>query len=396
MLHQEVTPSQTAYELRLDQAMRASHALTNEVLDANDRDLIIQVIVEANAAQPIQLDESTFHMVAEEPPAIAGEPLPTEARELNLRLTISARGAVHALSGAPVHQTSSSGGSSQLTANFTLAANGSYDSEGLTALRARWLGALRVSVSAANTVIEAEREKLAAAVERIAGVRWDRRRALAAAAAAAGIPLAPVESSGASVPLAPKLLTLDSATEAVGRGASEASLSENIADELVKMISAFSNALERMPVTANQLVGEDEESIRDVLLFLFNANWRGAVTGESFVGSGKTDILLRWRDRDAFIGECKIWKGESAFRDGLSQLLERYTVWRATRVAMVLFIRDRADIGAVIQKARDVITSHDRFIRAVPGSEPEAFELHAQHDRGQIVKMNLVTVVLPQ
>lgn len=152
-----------------------------------------------------------------------------------------------------------------------------------------------------------------------------------------------------------------------------------------------------MPATANRLAVANEETIRDVLLFVLNANWQGAVTGETFLGEGKTDIHLRWRDRDAFIGECKFWHGEKTFAEGLDQLLGRYTVWRATRVALLLFIRDHVDISAVIAKAVATVTSHRRFVGPTKpgGSDRHAFMMRAQHDAQKIVTLNLIPVVIP-
>ena len=50
----------------------------------------------------------------------------------------------------------------------------------------------------------------------------------------------------------------------------------------------------------------DEETIRDLLLALLNAQFEGAAAGEVFNAAGKTDILIRAGDRNVFIAECKI------------------------------------------------------------------------------------------
>jgi hypothetical protein len=130
-----------------------------------------------------------------------------------------------------------------------------------------------------------------------------------------------------------------------------------------------------------------------VLLFVLNANWEGLATGETFLGKGKTDILLRWRNCDAFIGECKFWNGEHLFDAGLEQLLGRYTVWRDTRVAMVLFIGNRTNLTSVIEKAKARVRAHSRFVG--PGSTSSSFRLRAQHDADKIVVADLVPVVMP-
>lgn len=106
---------------------------------------------------------------------------------------------------------------------------------------------------------------------------------------------------------------------------------------------------------------------------------------------------MTWNGREAFIGECKFWAGRSQFAKALGQLLDRYTVWRATRVALVLFIRDRVDISATIAKAWTTITSHERFVAEASSGADELRAAHmaAQHDRAQLVHLTLVPVVIP-
>jgi len=79
-------------------------------------------------------------------------------------------------------------------------------------------------------------------------------------------------------------------------------LESRIAEQVLGTIESFARALERAPQTAERILSQDEETIRDVLLFALNSNFRGAVAAEAFIGHGKTDLSLRWRDRDAFIG----------------------------------------------------------------------------------------------
>lgn len=162
---------------------------------------------------------------------------------------------------------------------------------------------------------------------------------------------------------------------------------------------SFTRALERLPGTAGRLLDEyEEQAIRDLLLFLLNGNWQGLATGETFVGGGKSDILLRWRDRDAFIAELKIWDGPADFDKAINQLLHRYTVWRDTRVALIIFIRDRQDVTSIINKARATVLKHEAYVAG--GAEAASdglheFSMRAQSDGSRIVRLTLLPVPVP-
>ena len=117
--------------------------------------------------------------------------------------------------------------------------------------------------------------------------------------------------------------------------------------------------------------------MRDWLMFMLSASYETPdgrdlfIGGETENGNGKTDILVRYRDRNAFIGECKIWSGESRFVDAIDQLLS-YTVWRDTKAALILFIT-RVDVTAVIEKAAEVLATHPACATAWPlGIQPNA------------------------
>jgi hypothetical protein len=137
------------------------------------------------------------------------------------------------------------------------------------------------------------------------------------------------------------------------------------------------NALERSPSTTEQLT---ENGIRDLLLVSLNAQFEGSAAGEVFNGEGKTDILIRSDDRNVFIAECKIWRGHQTVTGALDQLLS-YLVWRDTKAALLLFIRD-ADVTAVTEKAIAQITAHPNYKRRgkIANDERHDFVIHANGD----------------
>jgi hypothetical protein len=160
----------------------------------------------------------------------------------------------------------------------------------------------------------------------------------------------------------------------------------------LKVLRNQRNALERTPSLANDL---KEERIRDLLLMGLNAQFEGAAGGELFNGAGKTDILIRVDDRNIFIGECKIWDGPQTMDEALDQLFS-YLVWRDTKAAVLLFIRN-VDVTAVINKAIDKIREHPYYKRerlAADADDEYEFTMHAKDDVDREIHLTLIPFAL--
>ncbi len=151
------------------------------------------------------------------------------------------------------------------------------------------------------------------------------------------------------------------------------------------------NALERTPSLAE---GLDEERIRDLLLINLNAHFEGDAAGEVFNGYGKTDILIRVGDRNIFIGECKVWNGPSTMDEALGQLFN-YLVWRDTKAAILLFIRNK-DVTAAIKKATEKIDAHHNFKRRGRSHTDERldFVVHPAGDPQREINLALLPFAL--
>lgn len=152
------------------------------------------------------------------------------------------------------------------------------------------------------------------------------------------------------------------------------------------------NALERTPSVAAKL---DEEEIRDILLVGLNAQFEGDAGGELFNGAGKTDILIRVEDRNIFIGECKVWSGPKTMDEALNQLFG-YLVWRDTKAAILLFIRNK-DVTAVIEKAIRKIEEHPNHKRSPAdqgGADQYEFTMHAGGDPEREIHLTLIPFAL--
>lgn len=151
------------------------------------------------------------------------------------------------------------------------------------------------------------------------------------------------------------------------------------------------DALERTPSLAAKL---DEEQIRDLLLVNLNAHFEGDAAGEVFNGEGKTDILIRVEGRNIFIGECKIWGGQCTVDEALGQIF-KYLVWRDTKAAILLFIRNK-DVTAVIKKAMFKIEAHPNYKKRGPShaSDRLDFVMHAQDDVEREIHLALLPFAL--
>jgi hypothetical protein len=124
------------------------------------------------------------------------------------------------------------------------------------------------------------------------------------------------------------------------------------------MIRGVAEGMERSPKT---YAGMDEEDRRQVIVTALNTIYRGQVTAEAFNLSGKTDILVRHpEDRNLFIGECKFWSGAKGFAETIDQLFG-YTGWRDTKLAVVMFVREKG-LTAVVEKAREALENHAQFV----------------------------------
>ncbi|WP_136051048.1 hypothetical protein [Microbacterium sp. K36] len=408
-MHQRKDPIsgyETRYDERLERAKEAARNVGNDALLGVELGQLVDTIVERHAAGFVEPVWDSFAFKSHE---YLDDSHPDAAPVLRITAEMRVLGAALALKGVSQggHGTAASEwdesavGEWWMDTHLELAGNvedTAMLSTEIANFRDAWFKAIGQSTADSHAEIQAHRGAVRAAVSEILTPRLNRYRALHSVSQALAIPLNRVDGAHAvDIPMHPRTLTMSQIEVLARDEGSRHGLAESVADALIAQIAAFGNALERLPATANKLAGADEESVRDVLLFVLNANWAGQVTGETFIGAGKTDIHMTWNGREAFIGECKFWAGRSQFAKALSQLLDRYTVWRATRVALVLFIRDRVDISAAIAKAWTTITNHERFVAEVTSGSHELRAAHmaAQHDRAQLVHLTLVPVVIP-
>ena len=234
----------------------------------------------------------------------------------------------------------------------------------------------------ASTAEQAIRTTYAARRERILNDR--------AVEDALGIPVRTSAAPRQPVPARRKQVTLEVRRAQVSF-VPEPVLDEAIYRDVLDVVQSWARTMERTPKTADKL---DEEELRDLLLGTLNGYWSGAAGGELFNGSGKTDILVRADDRNAFIAECKIWRGPKGVAEAVDQLLG-YLVWRDSKAALLMFIKT-ADPAATIEKLHAAMEAHPSYVLTKEAADPskQVDYIVTADEEGRRVSVAVVPVVL--
>jgi hypothetical protein len=168
-----------------------------------------------------------------------------------------------------------------------------------------------------------------------------------------GFPLKRRSESTYPVPVARKRIQVQMPTAKAAAYVPEPMLDMQVYEDILQVISSLSVMMERSP---SAFASMGEEHLRDHILVILNGQFEGQATGETFNRSGKTDILIREKDRNLFIAECKFWDGPKSLTDAIDQVLA-YTCWRDTKVAVIAFNR-RKDVSSVLAAVPKAATDH--------------------------------------
>jgi hypothetical protein len=126
-----------------------------------------------------------------------------------------------------------------------------------------------------------------------------------------------------------------------------------------------------------------------------NELYRGQAGAESFNMCGKTDLLLRVQDHNAFIAECKWWSGPKDMGRALEQLYG-YSTWRDSRLALIFFVSTKNPV-AVVEKARDTLADRPEFDGWEPTSDERDLRcrLRWPEDTGRVATLTLLFFHFP-
>src|SRR5690606_29732415 len=100
-------------------------------------------------------------------------------------------------------------------------------------------------------------------------------------------------------------------------------------------------------------------------------------TGETFNRGGKTDIILKYANdgTNLFVAECKFWHGAAEFHKAISQLFDRYLTWRDSKVALLLFVRNK-DFTNILNVIKEEALKHPYFLSEVGQRGETSFSYH--------------------
>jgi hypothetical protein len=112
-------------------------------------------------------------------------------------------------------------------------------------------------------------------------------------------------------------------------------------------------------------------------------------------GEVQTDILVRSEGRNIFIAECKFWSGPKMLTDTIDQLLG-YTSWRDTKVAVIVFNRNK-DFSRVLAAISETAKTHSNFKRELPGSTDTVFRYRFAHkdDKNRELFLSILAFDVP-
>jgi len=138
----------------------------------------------------------------------------------------------------------------------------------------------------------------------------------------------------------------------------------------------------------------DEERYRDYFVnFLDSLSNNHTVTGETFHGVGKTDILIRNREKEVLmVAECKLWKGNEYLRKAIDQLFERYVVWRDGKAALMIFNTKVAAFTKLMESSIATVSAHPLCI-SYEGKRKEtsySFIFRNYKDPDKTIRLELV------
>lgn len=230
--------------------------------------------------------------------------------------------------------------------------------EWLRSNAATWNGRIR---NLAQGSIEARRQKLLADQNLVASI---------------GFPLKP-RADAPRTYAAPEVRrkiapTLPQATTAPYRP--EPTLTSNDYEHILSILNNMVHVMERSP---SAFIAMDEEALRTHFLVQLNGQYEGQATGETFNYEGKTDILLRLNGKNIFIAECKFWGGPKKLTETLTQLLG-YTSWRDTKVAVILFNRNK-NFSQVLGVIPETVKAHQNFKRDLAYPSETSFRYIFSH-----------------
>ncbi|MCO6466734.1 MAG: hypothetical protein J5I53_08975 [Bradyrhizobiaceae bacterium] len=167
---------------------------------------------------------------------------------------------------------------------------------------------------------------------------------------------------------------------------SKPSISEDDYNYILDVCKGMGIMMER---AASSFTSLEEEDLRHVFLAALNTHFEGQASAEAFNMAGKTDILIRSKEHNVFIAECKNWKGAQSLSDAITQVLG-YLTWRDTKAAILVFNRDIKDFTKIVDQIPEIIRGHEAFdTMQLESSEAARFQCRLKKVEDEAIKIDL-------
>ncbi len=236
----------------------------------------------------------------------------------------------------------------------------------------------------------AHNKQILAEIDRLVKQRRDRLGAIQATIEALEIPINKREGIPAITQLPIKRKTI---TPLAGKQKSdpEYGISSEIYEQILNVIRHEGATFERTPST---FVVHNEEELRNILLAHLNGYFEGQAAGEVFRKKGKTDISVEFKNRAAFIAECKIWSGDSKLLEAVDQLLG-YLTWRDVKTALIIFNKDVAGFKGIQDKLPEILRTYTNYI-GIESPAPGEWRLRVRspEDEKRIIEVHAFLINL--
>jgi hypothetical protein len=180
---------------------------------------------------------------------------------------------------------------------------------------------------------------------------------------------------------------------ATGAFKPDPTLDNNSYQDILKTIHDVGKVFERLPSTYKD---RSEDNLRDLLLLYLEPRYYGTAGGETFNSHGKTDILIRYQNENAFIAECKFWQGRKHFLETISDQLLKYLTWRDSKAAMIIFVKNK-EITAVLKEIEEAAPTHSNYLGFVDKKDDSWFNyrFHIIGDSNKEVKLAILVFHFP-
>ena len=90
--------------------------------------------------------------------------------------------------------------------------------------------------------------------------------------------------------------------------------------------------------------------------------------------------MIRKDDRNVFIAECLMWKGQAYLKSKLDDQLFQYAMWRDSKLAVVIFNRG-GNFTANLETMKQTLRSHPQYVKDITWPhESGARFLFRRHD----------------